>query len=94
MYYQHFMKNLPLKGTGVSHALAHSSGAGDYSVFPRVVATVIALAPRGMVTIRTVDGATYEVVKGTTWRVGDRVECEHGTRTRVPWEALDCHKTS
>jgi hypothetical protein len=61
---------------------------------PRVVATVTAMAPRGMATIQTVDGALYEVVKGTTWRVGDTVECEQNERTRVPWEALDCRKVS
>ncbi len=61
---------------------------------PRVVATVMAMDPRGLATIRTVDGARYEVVTGTGWRVGDPVECEHNERVRVPWEALDCRKTS
>jgi hypothetical protein len=54
----------------------------------------MALEPRGLATIRTVDGATYEVLKGTTWRVGDTVECEHVARTRIPWATLDCRKTS
>jgi len=61
---------------------------------PRVVATVTTLEPRGLARIRTVDGATYEVLKGTTWRVGDMVECEQNERTRVPWQALDCRKAS
>ncbi len=75
-------------------ALAFSSGGGDYAVWPRVVAIVTALTSQGMATIRTVNGMTYDVVKGSTWRVGDTVECEHVARTRVPWEALDCRKTS
>ena len=57
-------------------------------------ARVITLEPRGLATIRTLEGATYEVVKCTTWRVGDTVACEHTARTRVPWETLDCRKTS
>ena len=61
---------------------------------PRVVATVTTLEPRGLARIRTVDGATYEVLQGTTWRVGDTVACEHVARTRVPWETLDCRKIS
>lgn len=35
-----------------------------------------------------------EVIKGTTWRVDDTVECEHVARTRVPWETLNCRKAS
>ena len=61
---------------------------------PRVVATVTTLEPRGLARIRTVDGAIYEVLQGTTWRVGDMVECEQNERTRVPWQALDCRKAS
>ena len=61
---------------------------------PRVVATVTTLEPRGLARIRTVDGATYEVLQGTTWRVGDTVECEQNERTRVPWQVLDCRKAS
>src|SRR6266545_382488 len=34
------------------------------------------------------------MLKGTTWRVGDMVECEQNERTRVPWQALDCRKAS
>src|SRR5262249_57741318 len=66
-----------------SFAMARSSG-GDYSTLPRVVATVIAVEPRGMATIRTSDGITYNVIKGTMWRGGDTVECEHVTRVRPP----------
>src|SRR5262249_36818548 len=67
---------------------------GDYSVWPRVVATVIALAPQGMATIRTADGTMYDVIKGTRWRVGDTVECEQHPRVRMPWQAFDCWKIS
>ena len=77
----------------VPHALATAGSGSNASVSPRVGATVIALTPRGLATIRTTEGATYEVVKGTTWRVGDTVACEHVARTRVPWETLDCRKT-
>jgi hypothetical protein len=55
---------------------------------------VIALEPRGMATIQTSHGATYEVVKGTTWRVGGPLACAHVAHTRVPWQALDCRKIS
>jgi hypothetical protein len=74
--------------------MAGKNAGGIYSVFPRVVATVVTLEPRGLAIIRTREGATYEVLKGTTWRVGDTVECEHVARTRVPWETLDCRKIS
>jgi hypothetical protein len=63
-------------------------------VLPRVVATVMSLDPRGLATIQTIDGARYEVVTGTGWRIGDTVECEHNERTRVPWETLGCRKAS
>jgi hypothetical protein len=82
---------------GLSHvprARAEGNPGGVYSVYPRVVAMVIALKPRGLAVIRTQEGATYEVLKGTSWRVGDTVECEHVARTRVPWETLDCRKIS
>jgi hypothetical protein len=67
----------------------------DDSPLPRLVATVTALDRRGMAIIRTVDGALYQVMKGTGWRVGDTVECEQydvytaGTRLQ-----LDCRKVS
>lgn len=65
------------------------------SVQPRVVATVIAPEPRGMVTIRTADNVTYSVIKGTAWKVGDTVECQpSGTMGVAPWLALDCRKVS
>jgi hypothetical protein len=64
------------------------------SVYPRGVATIIALAPRGLATIRTSDGATYEVVTDTTWRVGATVTCEHTASGRTAWQALDCRQTS
>ena len=60
---------------------------------PRVVATVMSLDPRGLATLQTVDGARYEVLTGTGWRVGDTVACEHNERTRVKWEALNCRKS-
>jgi len=63
-------------------------------VFPRVVATVLAVEPRGLALIQTREGATYEVLKGTAWRIGDTVECEYGVRWRARWHALDCRKTS
>ena len=75
-------------------ATAGRNAGGNYSVYPRVVATVIALEPRGLAAIRTTEGATYEVLMGTTWRVGDTVECEHVARSRVPWKTLDCRKLS
>ena len=63
------------------------------STLPQVVATVTSLAPRGIAMIRTVDGATYEVLKGSTWRVGDTVACEQRDASGVPtWQALDCRK--
>ena len=49
----------------------------DKSPLPRLVATVIALEPRGGAMLQTIDGALYRVMKGTGWRVGDTVECEH-----------------
>lgn len=62
---------------------------------PRVVATIIALEPRGMATIRTADGVTYSVVKGTAWHVGDTVECQPLDTMGVPkWLSLDCRKVS
>ena len=73
--------------------VAEPSGGG-HSTLPWVAATVIALEPRGMATTRTVDGMTSTVIKETTWRLGDTVACEHVVRTRVPWEPLDCRKTS
>jgi hypothetical protein len=80
---------------GLSHvprATAGRNAGGNYSVYPRVVATVIALEPQGLAAIRTSEGATYEVLKGYTWRVGDTVECEYVARGRG--QALDCRKTS
>ena len=74
---------------GLSHvplATAGKDAAGSYAVYPRVVATVITLEPRGLALIRTPEGATYEVLKGTTWRVGDTVECDPVARTLVPWD--------
>jgi len=82
---------------GLSHvprATAGRNAGGNYSVFPRVIATVLAVAPRGLAVIQTREGATYEVLKGTTWQVGDTVECEYATRWRARWQALDCRKTS
>jgi hypothetical protein len=50
----------------VPHALARIDSSGTYSVYPRVDATVIALAPQGLATIRTTNGTTYEVVQRTS----------------------------
>jgi len=66
----------------VPRTLARTDPGGSYSVCPRVVATVTALEPQGLVTIRTITGATYEVVQRTPWRVGDWVEYKH-VATRV-----------
>jgi hypothetical protein len=77
-----------------SLAMARSPRGGGSSPWPRVVATLRALEPRGLATVRTVDGPSYEVLRGTTWRVGDTVACEHVVRTRVPWATLDCRQTS
>jgi len=78
----------------VPHALARMDSGGTYSVYPRVDATVMALEPQGLATIRTTNGTTYEVVQRPRWRVGDRVACEHVAYARVPWDKLDCRKVS
>jgi len=81
----------------VPPAYASRDSAGGYSVFPREIAEVVALAPRGLATIRTRNGALYQVGRGLTWRVGDTVECEHAARSGPsipPWETLNCHKIS
>ena len=78
----------------VPHALARMDSGGTYSVYPRVDATVMALEPQGLATIRTTNGTTYAVVQRPRWRVGDRVACEHVAYARVPWEKLDCRKVS
>jgi len=75
-------------------AVANETGVGRYSVYPRVVATVLTLGPRGMATIQTSEGARYEVVRGTGWQVGDMVTCEHRATGRPAWQALECQKTS
>jgi len=67
----------------------------DDSPLPRLVATVITLSPRGLATLRTGDGALYQVMKGTGWRVGDTVECEqYDVRTPGSQLQLDCRKVS
>ena len=67
----------------------------DESPLPRLVATVITLSPRGLATLRTSDGALYQVLKGTGWRVGDTVECEqYDVRTPGTQLQLDCRKVS
>jgi hypothetical protein len=73
---------------------ARMGGGGTYAVYPRVDATVMALEPHGLATIRTTNGTTYEVVQRPMWRVGDRLDCEHLVYARVPWERLDCRKVS
>ena len=67
----------------------------EESALPRVVATVTSLGPQGLATLRTDDGATYQVVQGTGWRVGTTVECErYDTRTLFEQVVLDCRKVS
>jgi hypothetical protein len=81
-------------GLSVSSPTAARFGKPDDSVYPRVVAKVTVLAPRGLATIQTADGATYEVVAGTEWRVGDTVSCERSDREggKPLWKAFDCRK--
>jgi len=81
---------------GLNHVpLTMAAGGPHESAQPRVVATVIALGPRGMATIRAADGTLYTLLKGTTWHVGDTVECEHrDSAGEPPWHALDCRKIS
>ena len=48
-----------------SLAMAHEGGgSGGYAVWPWVVATGVAVEPRGLAIIRTRDGTTYEVAPG------------------------------
>jgi len=65
----------------------------DDSSYPRIIAKVTALDPRGLATIQADDGTKYEVVAGTGWRVGDTVQCERSDRERVPlWKQFYCRK--
>jgi hypothetical protein len=67
----------------------------DNSPLPRLVATITALDRRGMAIIRAVDGALYQVLKGTRWRVGDTVECEqYDVSTAGTQLQLNCWKVS
>jgi hypothetical protein len=76
-------------------SLAKARITYDRSPLPRLVATVIALEPRGVATLRTIDGALYRVMQGTGWRVGDTVECEqYDVRTPSTQLQLDCRKVS
>ena len=76
-------------------ALAKARMTYDESPLPRLVATVVSLDPRGLATLQTVDGALYQVIKGTGWRVGDTVECEqYDVRTPGTRLQLDCRKVS
>jgi hypothetical protein len=80
-----------------SFAVATESAVGRYSLYPRVVARVLTLEPRGMATIESSDGARYEVIRGASWRVGDTVTCEHAASERPSaqaWQTLQCWKTS
>jgi hypothetical protein len=82
-----------LGGWFVSSAMA--GGESHQPVLPRLVATVIALDPRGLATIRTGDGAVRAVVHGGGWRVGDLVTCEqYEGRSLAAWWTLDCRKAS
>jgi len=77
----------------VPHAVA--SREAPESVQPRMIATILALTPQGMATIRDADGTLHAVVKGTTWHVGDTVVCEHRDSMGLPpWQMLDCRKIS
>jgi len=55
----------------------------DDSPLPRLVATVIALAPRGLATLRSVDGALYQVLTGTGWYGRMCKSCN--------WIGIACH---
>jgi hypothetical protein len=80
-----------------SLAVAQDSAVGRYSVYPRVVATVLTLEPRGLAIIQSSDGTRYEVVRRTGWRVGDTVTCEYAASERPSapaWQRLDCRKES
>ena len=81
---------------GLCHVLVSVAQISCNGFDHRVSATVLALEPQRLATIRTTTGATYEVVQHTPWQVGDRVECEHvaAAYVRVPWERLDCRKVS
>jgi hypothetical protein len=60
-----------------------------------VKAPLCNLEPRGLATLRTVDGALYQVLTGTGWRVGDIVECEqYDVQTSGARLQLDCRKVS
>ena len=53
-------------GLGLASQTAVASNtAPSRSVLPRVVVTVMALDPRGLATLQTVDGARDEVVTST-----------------------------
>ena len=77
-------------------ARADMPAGGTYAVSPRVSATVLALEPQGLATIRTTTGATSEVVQHPSWQVGDQVACKRvaSAHVQVPWERLDCQKVS
>jgi len=70
---------------GLNHVPLAMAACGTHeSAKPRVVAT-----------IRAADGTIYTLIKGTTWHVGDTVECEqHDSTGAPPWQALDCRKIS
>jgi hypothetical protein len=77
----------------VSLALARHDR--DQSTLPRMVATVTALDPRGLATLRAADGALYQVITGTGWRVGDTIACErYDRRTLFDEVQFDCRKVS
>ena len=46
-------------GRSVRSPTAARFGKPDDFIYPRVVAKVMALAPRGLATVQTADGATY-----------------------------------
>ena len=81
---------------GLCHVLVSVAQISCNGFDHRVSATVLALEPQRLATIRTTTGATYEVVQHPSWQVGDQVACKRvaSAHVQVPWERLDCQKVS
>jgi len=56
---------------GLCHVLVSVAQISCNGFDHRVSATVLALEPQRLATIRTTTGATYEVVQHPSWQVGD-----------------------